>query len=512
MTPRVPSVVVAGRPNVGKSSLVNRLVGRRVTVVEEQPGVTRDRKVVPAEWCGVAFDLVDTGGWLPGGDDLDAKVSAQSGRALVDADLIVFVVDVSVGVTDEDLAAARFVQRTGRPVLLVANKVDDAAKEAAIWEFVTLGLGEPVPVSALHGRSSGDLLDAIVAALDAAAPPSEPAEREEGGPLRVALVGRPNVGKSTLFNKLIGDDRSVVHDVPGTTRDAIDTVVETDGGPICFVDTAGMRRRAKTDAGLETYAVLRSLEALDCADLALLVIDATVQATAQDQRLAERIATAGCPAVVILNKWDLIATDDRVEVLASVADRLAFLGDAPVLKVAALSGRGVHRVLPALLASAEDYHRRIPTGPLEPRAARPPGPPRRPRREGALRRPGRDRPAHLHALLLGAPLPAVPALPRARLAREVRPRLDAAQAAGEDRLSALVRHVRPARRPTTTSSSAACPTCGTGLDEPVRQPVTWRLRLLVARDGHLPHLAHGPGRPVALAPRLSVPRRRGGAA
>ena len=368
MPARRKTVVVAGRPNVGKSALVNRIVGRRVTVVEEQSGVTRDRKVLTAEWSGVTFDVVDTGGWLPGGDALDTKVSEQSARALADADLVVFVVDVAVGATDEDLAAARFVQRVGRPVLLVANKVDDDTREGQIWEFITLGLGEPVPVSALHGRRAGDLLDAIVEPLDEGDDEGEPiaeeAPDEEVGPLRVAIVGRPNVGKSTLFNKLIGEDRSVVHDMPGTTRDAVDTVVATDDGPICFVDTAGMRRRAKTEAGLETYAVLRSLEALDRADLALLVIDATVGATAQDQRLAERIAAAGCPAVVVLNKWDLIATEDRNDVLVSVADRLAFLGDAPVLKVAASSGRGVHRVLPALWAASEEYHRRIPTGPL----------------------------------------------------------------------------------------------------------------------------------------------------
>jgi GTP-binding protein len=358
-------VVVAGRPNVGKSALVNRIVGRRVTVVEERAGVTRDRKVLSAEWTGVTFDVVDTGGWLPGGDELDAKVSDQAGRALEGADLVLFVVDVAVGVTDEDLAAARFVQRSGRPVLLVVNKVDDDVREGAIWEFVSLGLGEPVGVSALHGRRAGDLLDAIVERLaNVTDAPPDPAGTEEGGPLRVALVGRPNVGKSTLFNALIGEDRSIVHDQPGTTRDAVDTVVETPDGAICFIDTAGMRRRARTEAGLETYAVLRSLEALDKADLALLVIDATVGATAQDQRLAERIAAAGCPAVVVLNKWDLVATDDRNDVLVSVADRLAFLGDAPVLKVAALSGRGVHRVLPALGAAAADYHRRIPTGPL----------------------------------------------------------------------------------------------------------------------------------------------------
>jgi GTP-binding protein len=360
-------VVVAGRPNVGKSSLVNRLAGRRIVVVEEQAGVTRDRKVVPIEWAGVAFEAVDTGGWQLGGSELDAKVSEQAARALEGADLVLFVVDVTVGLTDDDVAAARLVQRTAQRVLLVANKVDDTSLEPLIWEFVSLGLGEPHPISALHGRLAGDLLDAVVDALGEApslAGGAEGADADDKGPLRVAIVGRPNVGKSTLFNALLGDDRSIVHDLPGTTRDAVDTIVETEAGSICFVDTAGMRRRARTEAGLETYAVIRSLEALDRADLALLVIDATVGATAQDQRLAERIAASGSPSVVILNKWDLVKTDDRNDVLASVSDRLAFLGDAPVLKVAANLGRGVHRVLPALTSAAEDYHRRVPTGPL----------------------------------------------------------------------------------------------------------------------------------------------------
>jgi len=321
---RVPTVVVVGRPNVGKSSLVNRLAGRRVAVVEATPGVTRDRRVVPVEWAGSAFEVVDTGGWLAAGDLLDQKVAAQAERALHDADLVLVVVDVTVGVTDEDLAVARLVRKSQRPVRLVANKVDDAAREGAIWEFVSLGLGEPIGVSALHGRSSGDLLDELVDALaDAVPPPPEPEPSDE---LRVAIVGRPNVGKSTLFNALIGEDRSIVHDEPGTTRDAIDTVVETDDGPIRFIDTAGMRRRAKTEAGVETYAVLRSLEAIDRADLALLVIDGTLGATAQDQRLAERIGAAGCPAVVVCNKWDLVATEEREAVLGSLADRLAFLG------------------------------------------------------------------------------------------------------------------------------------------------------------------------------------------
>jgi GTP-binding protein len=375
-------VVVAGRPNVGKSSLVNRIVGRRAAVVEEEAGVTRDRKRLEAEWNGVGFALVDTGGWLAGGDALASKVSEQAERAVAEADLLLVVVDVTVGTTEEDVQAARVFRRAGVPVLLVANKVDDASREGAAWELVSLGLGDPWPVSALHGRGTGDLLDEVVRRLPvperaglpggdgAGSPRPDPGDDLGGlegapsGPIRVALVGRPNVGKSTLFNRLIGEDRSVVHDLPGTTRDAIDTVVDTDEGPLCFVDTAGMRRRARTDRGTEQHSVLRALEALDRADIALLVIDATVGATHQDQRLAERVGAAGCPAVVVLNKWDLIATTDRTDVLAGVGDRLGFLGDAPVLKVSARSGLGVHRILPALFVAAEAYHQRIPTGAL----------------------------------------------------------------------------------------------------------------------------------------------------
>ncbi len=355
-------VVIVGQPNVGKSSLVNRLAAKRLTVVEEHRGVTRDRKVVPVEWNGVRFEVVDTGGWLEAGDDLERKVSRQADAALSEADLVVFVVDVMTGVTDEDRHAARWVLKSQRPVMLVANKVDDALHEAAVWEFLSLGCGDPFAVSAQHGRGAGDLLDAIVERLDEPAPVLE--EADDDGALRVALVGRPNVGKSTLFNKLIGEERAVVHDMPGTTRDAIDTVVNTPDGVIRFIDTAGMRKRARTEAGLETYSVLRSLEALDRADIAILVIDATQGASGQDQRLAERISSAGCPAVVVLNKWELVDTDDRDRVLASVGDKLAFLGDAPVLKTTALSGRGVHRILPALSAAKEDYTKRVSTGAL----------------------------------------------------------------------------------------------------------------------------------------------------
>jgi len=358
----LPVVVIAGRPNVGKSSLLNRIVGRRIAVVEEHPGVTRDRKSVDAEWNGVGFELVDTGGWLAGGDDLDDKVSAQAEKALAEADLILFVVDASVGSTDDDLAAARVIKRTGRPAILVANKVDDPVHEAAIWELMDLGVGEPFPVSALHGRGTGDLLDAVVDAL-----PGEPegAEGDDEDPTtRVAIVGRPNVGKSTLFNQMIGEERSIIHDMPGTTRDAIDTLIETDQGPLRFIDTAGMRRRARTERGAEQYSVMRALDALDRADIALLVIDATVGATHQDQRLAERISAAGCPAVVILNKWDLIATEDRADIMAGVGDKLAFLGTAPVLRISASAGRGVHKILPAIFDAADSYHQRVSTGSL----------------------------------------------------------------------------------------------------------------------------------------------------
>jgi GTP-binding protein len=358
----VSRVVVVGRPNVGKSSLVNRLAAKRLTVVEEHRGVTRDRKVVPVEWNGARFDVVDTGGWLEAGDDLERKVSRQADAALDEADLVLFVVDVTTGVTDEDRQAARWVLKSRRPHLLVVNKVDDALHEAAVWEFLSLGCGDPLAVSAQHGRGAGDLLDTIVDHLDD--PTSVADETPDDDALRVALVGRPNVGKSTLFNRLIGEERSVVHDMPGTTRDAIDTVIDTPDGRIRFIDTAGMRRRAKTEAGLETYSVVRSLEALDRADIALLVIDATQGASAQDQRLAERISAAGCPALVILNKWELIDTEDREKVLSTVSDKLAFLGDAPVLKTSATSGRGVHRILPALSQAKEDYTKRVSTGAL----------------------------------------------------------------------------------------------------------------------------------------------------
>ena len=373
-------VVIAGRPNVGKSSLVNRIVGARAAVVEEEQGVTRDRKVLTADWAGAPFSVMDTGGWLAAGDTLEAKVSEQAERAFEEADVVLMVVDVTTGVTGEDLAAAKVIRRSGAPVRLVVNKVDDATREASAWEFVSLGLGDPFPVSALHGRGTGDLLDEVVGLFpgevleqDGAAAGqdglgdgvgADAAGAEVANGPRVAIIGRPNVGKSTLFNRLLGEERSIVHDMPGTTRDAIDTLVETPDGPVTFIDTAGLRRPSKTDRGTEQHATMRALRALERADIAILVIDATVGASHQDQRLAERIGVSGCPAIVALNKWDLVATADRDDVLAGVGDRLAFLGSAPVLKIAALSGKGVRRILPALRDAEEAYHHRVPTGVL----------------------------------------------------------------------------------------------------------------------------------------------------
>jgi GTPase len=360
----LPIVAIVGRPNVGKSTLLNRVVGRREAIVEEKPGVTRDRKEVEAEWGGRRFTLVDTGGWLAGGDALDDKVSRQSERAVADADAVLFVVDVVTGVTDEDARAAEVVRRSGRRVLLVANKVDDTNREAAIWDLMALGLGEPRPVSALHGRGTGDLLDELVAGFPDTRDDERPDEQTtdaDDGVVGVAIVGRPNVGKSTLFNRLIGDERAVVHDLPGTTRDTIDTVVETDDGPIRFVDTAGMRRRAKIDEGTEYYSLVRALQAVDRSDVALLVVDSTVGVTAQDQRLAERVDVAGCPLVVVLNKWDLLDSEARLDVKGQVADRLHFIGEAPVLTMSALTGKGVHRLRPVLAETITAYHRRVPT-------------------------------------------------------------------------------------------------------------------------------------------------------
>jgi len=367
----LPVVAVVGRPNVGKSTLVNRIVGRRAAIVEEQPGVTRDRKELIAEWTGRAFRVVDTGGWLAEGEagltgeepELAAKVSAQAAEAVKAADLVLFVVDVTTGITDEDARVARLLQPSAARVLLVANKVDDERRESDTWEFAKLGLGDPMPVSAVHGRLAGELLDAIVAALPEELP-REPDETNDDGIFSVAIVGRPNVGKSTLFNRIVGEERAVVHDMPGTTRDAIDTIVETDTGPLRFIDTAGLRRKSRIEEPTEYFSLVRALEAIDRADAALLLVDASEGVTHQDQRLAERIDAAGTAIVVVANKWDLLDAERREIVRRQVDDMLGFLTYAPMIPISARTGRRVHQLLPALREAEAAYHRRIPTAAL----------------------------------------------------------------------------------------------------------------------------------------------------
>ncbi|MFM8001996.1 MAG: ribosome biogenesis GTPase Der [Actinomycetota bacterium] len=367
MTSALATVVIVGRPNVGKSTLFNRFLGSQVAIVQDEPGVTRDRFERLVEWQGRQFNVVDTGGWMPGGSELDAKVSRQVEAAVRDADLVLFVVDATVGVLDDDQAIAKWLRTSGKEVLVVSNKVDSDKREFDKWEFLSLGLGDPYPVSALHGRKSGDILDEVLMRVprregdEVEVVKKKPAYTEVPRIPRVSIVGRPNVGKSTLFNRLVGHDRSVVHDMPGTTRDSIDTVVTTPDGPITFVDTAGMRRRSRVDDSTEYYSFVRALRAVDESDIALLVIDATEGITSQDQRLAERIDASGSPVVVVLNKWEILNADQRDEVDIEIGRKLFFVGDAPVLKMSALTGKGVQKLLPVLQDSIEQYHRRVPT-------------------------------------------------------------------------------------------------------------------------------------------------------
>jgi GTP-binding protein len=354
-----PTVAVIGRPNVGKSTLVNRIIGRREAIVQEQPGVTRDRKAVDADWSGRSFTLVDTGGWLATDVALDKQVSQQAERAMREASAILFVVDTAVGVTDEDDRVADLLRRTGTPVVVVANKVDSQARANDIWAFSSFGLGDPMPVSALHGHGTGELLDHLIGLFPEDV--DEVATDADPGVPAIAIVGRPNVGKSTLYNRLIGDERSVVHDMPGTTRDAIDTLIESPEGPLLLIDTAGMRRKSRIDEQAEYYSLVRALQAIDRADIAVLMIDATEGVTHQDQRLAERVDAAGTAAVIVLNKWELLDAAGRADVSEQVADRLGFLGYAPVLKLSARTALGVHKLLPAVGEALAAYQRRVPT-------------------------------------------------------------------------------------------------------------------------------------------------------
>lgn len=355
---RIPIVAVVGRPNVGKSTFVNRVLRRRAAVVEETPGVTRDRREFLAEWNGRDFLVVDTGGWEVGGDELAEGIRGQAEAALGGADLVVFMADATTPFTDDDMAIAHLVQSSGLPNLLVANKADGPSAEADIDHLWRLGLGEPRPISALHGRNVGDLLDEIVARLPAAAPEDE---SDEADLPVLAIIGRPNVGKSTLLNQLLGSERVLVSPVPGTTRDPIDAVVDLGDLTVRVYDTAGIRRSARVDEPTEFYSVLRAREALAAADVALFVIDATAGVTHQEQRLADEIAKAGAGVVVVVNKWDAADDEAKSRVEDGVGDRLAFISWAPVVRVSALSGARLQRLAPAVEAVLEARRTRIPT-------------------------------------------------------------------------------------------------------------------------------------------------------
>ncbi len=354
---RLPVVVILGRPNVGKSTLVNRIVRRKAAVVDEQAGVTRDRREFTADWNGREFIIVDTGGWeYRPGEQLTADIREQAEIAVGGADVVVFVTDGTAALSDDDVGVARILQRSGVPYLFVANKVDSEAAETDLSHVWSLGLGEPIPISALHGRNTGDLLDRLVETLP------EPGEATADDVIAsLAIMGRPNVGKSTLLNRLAGEDRVLVSEVPGTTRDPINLVVDLDGEPFEIIDTAGIKRRTKINDDVERYAVMRAREVLAQADVALLMIDGTRGATHQEQRLAEEIVNAGAGLILVLNKWDIRDEDERLHTEDSVADRLAFVDWAPVLRISAKTGSRLLRLPAAVRRVLENRRRRIPT-------------------------------------------------------------------------------------------------------------------------------------------------------
>lgn len=358
-----PVVAVVGRPNVGKSTLVNRIAQSRDAIVHESRGVTRDRSYHDADWNGRDFVIIDTGGIesIHSKDTFAPHIREQAVMAATEADVIIFVVDGSTGVTDEDEEVARILRKQDKPVFLVVNKKDDPATEQdGLWEFYALGVGEPRPLSASHGYGTGDLLDDVVAAF-----PPDAGEEDEEDTLNLAIIGRPNVGKSSLANRLAGKKRSIVSDVAGTTRDAIDTTIEWQGQRIRLVDTAGMRKKSQVHEDVEYYSLVRGLMAMERADVCLLVIDATVGVTEQDQKVAGMAIDRGCGLVICLNKWDLIQTDqDRDHVMASLNQRLSFATWIPYVNISALTGRATDKVLKLALKAQESRCSTIKTSQL----------------------------------------------------------------------------------------------------------------------------------------------------
>lgn len=359
--PRVPVLAIVGRPNVGKSTLVNRIIGRREAVVEDVPGVTRDRVPYDATWNGRAFTVVDTGGWDPDAKGMAQRIAAQAEIAISLADAVLFVVDATVGITDADEAVVKILRAADKPVVLAANKVDDARTEAEAYGLWNLGLGEPWPVSALHGRGSGDMLDAILAALPEPPPESDP---ELGGPRRIAIVGRPNVGKSSLLNKLAGEERVVVDNVAGTTVDPVDELVELGGRTWRFIDTAGIRKRVKEASGHEYYASLRTATAIDRAEVAVLVLDAQQNIAEQDVRILQTVREAGRALVIAFNKWDLVDEERRYYLEREIERELVQVQWAPRINVTARTGWHIDRLVPALDRALEGWETRIGTGAL----------------------------------------------------------------------------------------------------------------------------------------------------
>ncbi|AGW42108.1 GTP-binding protein EngA [Leifsonia xyli subsp. cynodontis DSM 46306] len=357
--PALPVLAIVGRPNVGKSALVNRILGRREAVVEDTPGVTRDRVSYQAEWNGRRFTVVDTGGWEPDARGIDASVAAQAEVAIDLADALMFVVDATVGATSTDEHVVRLLRKSDKPVFLAANKVDDARQEPSATELWSLGLGEPHPVSALHGRGVADLLDTILKALPDV---SAVARQEIGGPRRVAIVGRPNVGKSSLLNKAAGEERVVVNELAGTTRDPVDEQVELGGRVWRFVDTAGIRRRVHLQQGADFYASLRTSAALEKAEVAVVVLDVSQPISEQDVRIIDLVLESGRALVLAFNKWDLLDDERRRYLEREIEQDLAHVSWAPRVNISARTGRHLEKLVPALEQALESWDTRIPTG------------------------------------------------------------------------------------------------------------------------------------------------------
>jgi GTP-binding protein len=358
----LPVLAVVGRPNVGKSTLVNRIIGRREAVVEDKPGVTRDRVTYEAEWAGRRFKVVDTGGWEQDVLGIDASVAAQAEYAIEAADAVVFVVDAKVGPTDTDEAVVRLLRKAAKPVVLCANKVDGQSGEADASYLWALGLGEPHPVSALHGRGTGDMLDAVLEALPEA--PSQTFGTAVGGPRRIALIGRPNVGKSSMLNKVAGEERVVVNEEAGTTRDPVDELIELGGTVWKFVDTAGIRKRVHLQQGADYYASLRTAAAVEKAEVAVVLVDASESISVQDQRIITMAVDAGRALVLAYNKWDTLDEERRYYLEREIDTELAQVAWAPRVNVSARTGRHMEKLVPALETALAGWETRVSTGRL----------------------------------------------------------------------------------------------------------------------------------------------------